>query len=180
MIADDAAARGIGGVMGGADSSCTDATTEVFVESALFDPVRIARAGRTLGILSDARYRFERGVDPEFVLPGLEIATRMILKFCGGEPSEIVVAGAVPAWKRAIDFDIARVKSLGGVDVPRPEIVRILTNLGFAVTDGATLKVTPPSWAQRCRRRRRSGGRDRAHLRPGQSAVRADDAAPMP
>ena len=146
VIADDEAARGIGGVMGGEDSSCTEATTDVFVESALFDPVRIARAGRILGILSDARYRFERGVDPEFVVPGLELATKMILEFCGGEPSEIVVAGAPLEWRREIAFDIARVRSLGGIEVPKGEIVRILTNLGFGVKDGANLLVSPPSW----------------------------------
>jgi phenylalanyl-tRNA synthetase beta chain len=146
VIADDHAARGIGGVMGGEDSSCSEATTDVFVESALFDPVRIARAGRKLGILSDARYRFERGVDPEFVVAGLELATRMILQFCGGEPSEIVVAGAVPEWRRKIAFDIARVKSLGGIDVPQDEIARILRNLGFTVETGAPMMVTPPSW----------------------------------
>ena len=146
VIADDEAARGIGGVMGGEDSSCTDATTDVFVESALFDPVRIARAGRILGILSDARYRFERGVDPEFVVPGLELATRMILKFCGGEPSEVVVAGGPPNWRREIAFDIARVKQLGGIDVAKIEIIDILGRLGFTVKDGATLTVTPPSW----------------------------------
>ncbi len=148
VIADDEAARGIGGVMGGEDSSCTDATTDVFVESALFDPIRIARAGRILSILSDARYRFERGVDPEFVVPGLELATKMILKLCGGEPSEIVVAGQVPEWRREIAFDVRRVKSLGGVDVEKGEIVRILNNLGFEVASGASggMKVTPPSW----------------------------------
>ena len=146
VIADDEAARGIGGVMGGEDSSCTAATTDVFVESALFDPIRIARAGRILGILSDARYRFERGVDPQFVLPGLELATKMILRFCGGEPGEIVVAGAPPAWRREIAFDIARVRQLGGVDVPKDEIVDILSRLGFQVADGAALTVVPPSW----------------------------------
>src|SRR5262249_25545661 len=82
VIADDVAARGIGGVMGGEDTACKEATTDVFIESALFDPISIARTGRTLGIASDARYRFERGVDPEFVLPGLELATKMILQFC--------------------------------------------------------------------------------------------------
>ncbi len=146
VIADDVAARGIGGVMGGEDSSCTEATTEVFVESALFDPVRIARAGRILGILSDARYRFERGVDPEFVLPGLELATKMILNFCGGEPSEIVVAGAPPEWRREIAFDISRVRSLGGIEVGKDEVVDILKRLGFGVKDGAALTVSPPSW----------------------------------
>jgi phenylalanyl-tRNA synthetase beta chain len=146
VIADDAAARGIAGVMGGEDSSCTEATTDVFIESALFDPVRVARAGRLLGIVSDARYRFERGVDPQFVLPGLELATKMILNFCGGEPGEVVVAGGIPKWRRSIAFDPAHVKRLGGLDVAKSETVSILTRLGFEVEDGATLQVTPPSW----------------------------------
>jgi phenylalanyl-tRNA synthetase beta chain len=147
VIADDSGAQGIGGVMGGELSSCTDATTDVFVESALFDPISIARTGRKLGIISDARYRFERGVDPEFVLPGLELATKMILSFCGGEPSEIVVAGAPPSWKRSIDFDPGHVARLGGIEVAKAEQVAILKRLGFAVEEaGATLKVSPPSW----------------------------------
>ncbi|MBL6939028.1 MAG: phenylalanine--tRNA ligase subunit beta [Alphaproteobacteria bacterium] len=147
VIADDAGAQGIGGVMGGEDTSCTDATTDVFVESALFDPISVARTGRKLGIVSDARYRFERGVDPEFVLPGVELATKMILNFCGGEPSELVVAGAPPAWKRTIDFDPQHVLRLGGIDVPKDEQIAILKRLGFTVEDaGAMLKVSPPSW----------------------------------
>jgi phenylalanyl-tRNA synthetase beta chain len=146
VIADDEAARGIGGIMGGEDSSCTETTTDVFVESALFDPVRIARAGRILGIVSDARYRFERGVDPEFVLPGLELATKMILEFCGGEPGEVVVAGSPPDWKREIAFTPDAVLKLGGMDVPDDEIVRILTRLGFTVEGRSPMKVTPPSW----------------------------------
>ncbi len=146
VIADDNAARGIAGVMGGEDSSSTATTTDVFVESALFDPVRIARAGRVLGILSDARYRFERGVDPEFVIPGLELATKMILGFCGGEPSDIVVAGAPPAWQRTIPFASGEVKRLAGLDLPPNEIIRILTNLGFVVKGGDVMEVMPPSW----------------------------------
>ena len=146
VIADDAGAQGIGGIMGGEDSSCTDATTDVFVESALFDSISIARTGRKLGIVSDARYRFERGVDPEFVVTGLELATKMILEFCGGEPSDVVVAGAPPNWKRVIDFNPAYVAQLGGLDVPKSETVSILKRLGFGVEDGATLKVSPPSW----------------------------------
>ncbi|MBS0470070.1 MAG: phenylalanine--tRNA ligase subunit beta [Proteobacteria bacterium] len=147
VIADDNGPQGIGGVMGGEDSSCTDATTDVFVEAALFDPISIARTGRKLGIISDARYRFERGVDPEFVLPGIELATKMILEFCGGEPSELVVAGAPPAWKRSIDFDPGHVSRLGGIEVPKSEQIAILKRLGFTVEDaGASLKVSPPSW----------------------------------
>ena len=146
VIADQKVARGIAGVMGGEDTSCTESTTNVFIESAYFDPVRIAQTGRKLGILSDARYRFERGVDPEFVVPGLELATKLILEFCGGEPSEIVVAGRVPDWIRTIMFLPAAVKRLAGIDVPKPEIVRILTNLGFTVTGDNPLSVQPPSW----------------------------------
>jgi phenylalanyl-tRNA synthetase beta chain len=146
VIADDAAARGIAGVMGGEDTGCSETTVNVFIESAWFDPARTARTGRKLGILSDARYRFERGVDPEFVVAGLELATQWILDWCGGEASQIVVAGSPPAWRREIAFDIGRVHSLGGIEVGKDEIVRILTNLGFGVTDGATLTVSPPSW----------------------------------
>ncbi|MFL5240353.1 MAG: phenylalanine--tRNA ligase subunit beta, partial [Rhizomicrobium sp.] len=146
VIADEKAARGIAGVMGGADTACTESTTNVFIESAYFDAARIAQTGRKLGIVSDARYRFERGVDAEFVVPGLELATSLILEFCGGEPSEIVVAGAVPEWRRTIAFSPAAVKRLAGVEVPKPEIVRILTKLGFSVTGEEPLAVQPPSW----------------------------------
>jgi len=146
VIADGTAARGIAGVMGGEDSSCTESTTDVFVESAWFDPITVARTGRMLGIVSDARYRFERGVDPEFVVPGLELATKMILNFCGGEPSEIVVAGAAPNLKKTIEFAPAFVKRLAGLEVSKSEIIAILTKLGFNVEDGAVLRVTTPSW----------------------------------
>jgi phenylalanyl-tRNA synthetase beta chain len=146
VIADDGGARGIAGVMGGEETGCSDTTMNVFIESALFDPVRVAATGRKLQLQSDARYRFERGVDPQFVVPGLELATQLILDWCGGEPSDIVVAGAVPPWRREIAFSPAMVKRLGGLDVPEAEIVRILTNLGFAVEGSQSLKVVPPSW----------------------------------
>src|SRR5258706_9239007 len=146
VIADEEAARGIAGIMGGEDTSCTLATTEIFLESALFDPLRTARTGRRLGIISDARYRFERGVDPEFVIPGLELATRLILDLCGGEPSEIVVAGGPPEWKRNVPFAPAEVKRLAGLDLPSAAIIRILTNLGFTVKGGDVLEIMPPSW----------------------------------
>jgi phenylalanyl-tRNA synthetase beta chain len=99
-IADPAGVRSLGGVIGGEATGCTEATTEVLVEAALFDPIRTAATGRRLEIVSDARYRFERGIDPAFVGPGIEVATRLILELCGGEPSEIVVAGAEPNWRR--------------------------------------------------------------------------------
>ena len=147
VIADDAAARGIAGIMGGEDTSCTEATVNVFMESATFDPVRTAATGRKLQLMSDARYRMERGVDPEFVVPGLELATQYILEWCGGTPSDIVVAGAVPTWKRTIAFDPATVKRLGGLEVDVREIERILTALGFEVRAALPgLNVTPPSW----------------------------------
>ncbi|MGZ5933160.1 MAG: phenylalanine--tRNA ligase subunit beta [Rhizomicrobium sp.] len=146
VIADDAAARGIAGVMGGEETGCSDTTANVFIESAYFDPIRTARTGRRLGIISDARYRFERGVDPEFVVPGLELATQLILEWCGGEASANVVAGHVPEWRRTISFDPRYVAHLGGLDVPKSETVSILKRLGFAVEDGSILKVTPPSW----------------------------------
>jgi phenylalanyl-tRNA synthetase beta chain len=146
VIADDAGAQGIGGVMGGEDSGCTESTVSVFIEAAYFDPIRTARTGRRLGITSDARYRFERGVDPEFVLPGLELATQLILDWCGGEASDIVVAGKVPQWRRTIAFDPNYVMQLAGLAVPKSETVSILERLGFEVQDGAKLHVVPPSW----------------------------------
>ena len=146
VIADEEKARGIAGVIGGEDTGATPETTEVFVESALFDPVRIAATGRKLGIVSDARYRFERGVDPEFVLPGLELATTLILEFCGGEASEIVVAGAPLPWRRVIAFDPAAVKRLAGLALGDEDIIRILRKLGFGVEGSGVLRVSPPSW----------------------------------
>ena len=146
VIADEVAARGIAGVMGGEATGCTERTTEVFLESALFDPVRTARTGRRLGIVSDARYRFERGVDPEFAIPGLELATRLILEFCGGEPSEIVVAGGPPEWKHTLAFSPAEVKRLAGLELPRDAIIRILTKLGFGVAGTEPMQAMPPSW----------------------------------
>jgi phenylalanyl-tRNA synthetase beta chain len=146
VIADDAAARGIAGVMGGAESGCSETTTDVFIESAFFDPVRTARTGRTLGIISDARYRFERGVDPEFVLGGLELATKLILEICGGEASDISVAGEAPEWKRVIEFDPAIVARLAGLSLPQAEIIEILKRLGFGIEGKGAFRVTPPSW----------------------------------
>jgi phenylalanyl-tRNA synthetase beta chain len=146
VIADEEAARGIGGVMGGMETGCTEATTDVFIESALFDPLRIARTGRTLGIISDARYRFERGVDPEFVLPGLDLATKLVLELCGGEPSEVVAAGAPPSWERTIAFDPGHIERLAGLTLPDAETFRILTKLGFGVEGVGVLRVMPPSW----------------------------------
>ena len=146
VIADDAGARAIAGVMGGEDSGCTDSTTEIFLESAYFDPVRTGRTGRVLGIHSDARYRFERGVDPEFVVPGLELATQLILELCGGEASEPTISGRAPEWRRTIRFDPAEVTRLGGFVLPDQEIRRILESLGFLISGSGVLDVVPPPW----------------------------------
>ena len=149
VIADDKAVLGLGGIMGGEMSGSTATTTDVFVESAYFDPVRTAATGRKTGINSDARYRFERGVDPEFVMPGCDLAVGMIRDLCGGEASELIVAGAVPSYEKIIDFDPARVRRLTGLDVPRAGIEKILTALGFILGPGAQdhlIGVTVPSW----------------------------------
>lgn len=146
VIADDARALSIAGVMGGENSGCTEGTRNVFVESAWFDPQRIAAAGRKLGIVSDARYRFERGTDPAFVVPGLELAAKLILEFCGGEPAETVVAGRPPTRKEAIAFSARDLRRLVGIDLPPSEIRDILTSLGFAVDGDVAMRVAPPSW----------------------------------
>ena len=147
VIADDAKVLGFGGVMGGEESGSTEETADVFVESAYFDPYRTARTGRDTGIVSDARYRFERGVDPAFVVPGLELATQMILELCGGEPSNVVIAGSVPETKKEISFDTARIEKLTGLKLGKAEAANILSALGFGVTDaGGNLAVTVPSW----------------------------------
>lgn len=147
VIADDAGALALGGVIGGEPSGCTERTANVFIESALFDPVRTAATGRRHDIESDARYRFERGVDPTFARDGMEIATRMILELCGGEPSEIVVAGGPPDWRREITLRPGRVRRLGGIDLPRTEIGKILDSLGFdAESVGDDVKVAVPPW----------------------------------
>ncbi|HEX4159969.1 MAG TPA: phenylalanine--tRNA ligase subunit beta [Rhizomicrobium sp.] len=146
VIADDERALSIAGIMGGEESGCTEATTNVLVESAWFDPQRIAATGRKLGIQSDARYRFERGTDPAFVVPGLELATKLILEFCGGEPAETVVAGKPPIVTHEISFSPRPVRRLAGIDLPAAEIRAILTSLGFAVDGSDEMRVTPPSW----------------------------------
>ncbi len=150
-IADDAGVQSLGGVIGGEPTACTETTTEVFVEAALFDPIRTAATGRRLEIISDARYRFERGVDPAFVGPGLEIATRLILELCGGEASEVVVAGAAPDWQREYLLRPERLAGLGGLHVPPAESRAILETLGCTISEAAaehrgSLRVEPPSW----------------------------------
>ena len=143
VIGDASGAIGLGGVMGGASTGCSETTTDVFVESAWFDPIRIAQTGRTLGIASDAQYRFARGVDPESLLPGLELATRLILDICGGEASEAVLVGQAPGRPAPFAFDRGYVEALSGLSLDRGRIDGILSALGFSL-DGD--QVAPPSW----------------------------------
>ncbi len=143
VIADAKGAESIAGIMGGEHSGCDAATRDVLIESALWDPANIANTGRRLGIVTDARYRFERGVDPAFCVPGCDLATEFVVKICGGEPSRMVVAGGPSAPRRSIDFPYSEVKRLIGVDIPRHEGEAILTRLGFVVREG---EVLAPSW----------------------------------
>ena len=142
-ISDDAGVESLAGIMGGEVSGCSDATTDVFLESAYWDPITIAATGRALKINSDARYRFERGVDPAFTLDGLDLATQMIMDLCGGEASEIAVDGAAIDTKRAYKLNPARVISLVGMDIPESEQRQTLTALGFEMKGNMA---TPPSW----------------------------------
>ena len=147
VIADDHGVESLAGIMGGEASGCSEATTDVLIESALWNEINIAQTGRKLGINSDARYRFERGVDPAFMVPGLEMATRLVMELCGGTPSENVVVGNAFGDDRVIDFPLTEVKRLAGIDVPLSEMKRILGHLGFMVAgSGPVVKVAVPSW----------------------------------
>ncbi len=150
VIADDKGVESIVGVMGGEHSGCDETTTEVLIESALWDPTNIAHTGRKLGISTDARYRFERGVDPAFTLPGLEVATKLVLDLCGGEPSHPVVVGDVNAPSRKLRFPWSETKRLTGLDISRDESAAILQRLGFAIEaapdDADAAIIAVPSW----------------------------------
>lgn len=147
VIADDTGVESLAGIMGGETTGVSETTTDVLIECALWDPLNIAQTGRKLGIQSDARYRFERGVDPAFLLPGLELATQMVTELCGGTPSEVVVAGNPEVPERVIDFPLTELKRLAGLDVPLTEMKRVLTHLGFFVAgQDKKVKVAVPSW----------------------------------
>ena len=150
VIGDDTGVLSLAGIMGGASSSCDANTTDVLVEAALFDAARTAQTGRALQISSDARYRFERGVDPAFTIPGMELATKLVLDFCGSPDTvvqDLEIAGAVPDPTRSILLDPAKCARHAGVDVAAEEQEKILASLGFAVVlKGAQMDVTPPSW----------------------------------
>ncbi len=144
VIADDKGVHDIAGIMGGEHSGCTEKTTDVLLEIAYFDPERIAATGRKLNLTSDARARFERGVDPAFLDVGLDILTDLILRICGGEASAVVRAGSPPAEPKQVSYDPALAQRLGGVAIPEAEQQRILEALGF--TAGADWTVTVPGW----------------------------------
>ena len=143
VIADDAGVHDIGGIMGGEHSSVTEGTTDLFLEIAWFKPERIARTGQALGLTSDARTRFERGADPAFLDPGLDLVTRLVLDICGGEASEAVRVGEPPIERRVVAFDPGRTAALGGIEVPADEQAAILERLGFEV-EGSSVSV--PTW----------------------------------
>ncbi len=143
VISDDNGPESLAGIMGGQASGCSDATTDIFLESAWWDPITIAATGRALKINSDARYRFERGVDPAFTLPGLDLATQMILDLCGGQASDVMQDGAPVDTTRAYRLDTARVSSLVGMDIPADVQRASLAALGFTLQGDMA---TPPTW----------------------------------
>ena len=144
-------ACGLGGVMGGTHSGASEETRDVFIESAWFDPAVTRVTGRETGIDSDAKYRFERGMDPGFVVDGLELATRMVMTLCGGEPSDVAMAGSLPEAPAPIAFDPADIKRLLGIEIEPARMADMLERLGFACDTGAALwTVQVPSWRRDC------------------------------
>lgn len=146
VIADGSGVLGLGGIIGGETTGCTDETVNVFIEAAYFDPLRTAKTGRKTSINSDARHRFERGVDPDFVVPGLELATQLILDSCGGSPSDVFIAGEKPDARKTVAFPPSEVKRLTGVDVEPQRSEAILAALGFKVNRADLWLVDVPSW----------------------------------
>jgi phenylalanyl-tRNA synthetase beta chain len=146
VIADDAAVHDIGGIMGGEHSSVTEETTDILIECAYFTPEHIARTGQRLALTSDARSRFERGVDPAFLDTGLAIATAMAIELAGGEPSEIVRAGAPALDTLTVEYDPRRAEALGGLAVDEDRQRDILRRLGFEVRTAISWKISVPTW----------------------------------
>lgn len=144
VIADEAGVHDIAGIMGGEHSGCSETTTDMLLEVAYFTPERIAKTGQALALTSDARSRFERGVDPAFLDDAVEIITRLVLDICGGEASDIVRAGQPPVDRKTLAYDTSRCATLGGIDVPAEQQKAILESLGFEVA--ADWTVTVPTW----------------------------------
>ncbi|WP_377297666.1 phenylalanine--tRNA ligase subunit beta [Rhizobium sp. SGZ-381] len=148
VIADDKGVESIGGIMGGEHSGCDENTVDVLIESALWDPINIAKSGRALGIITDARYRFERGVDPNYMMPGLERTTQLVLELCGGTAAKAKVAGYKGYDARHVEFPFSEVERLTGLTVSVEESRTILTALGFEIVSGNEERATVavPSW----------------------------------
>lgn len=146
VIADDNGVLGFGGIMGGESTGCTDETVNVFVECAYFDPLRTAKTGRKTAITSDARYRFERGVDPNFILPGIHLAAQLILDICGGAPSRVDLAGDIPAFEKVVHFAPSQTRRLTGMQVEDEKTEEILSALGFGVKRADPWLIDVPSW----------------------------------
>ncbi|MEP2979989.1 MAG: phenylalanine--tRNA ligase subunit beta [Lentilitoribacter sp.] len=147
VISDDNGPESIAGIMGGEHSGCDENTTNVLIESALWDPMMVARTGRDMGIITDARYRFERGVDPNFMALGCELATQMVMDLCGGEASELSVTGFTKPDVKQVSYPFSEVKRLTGLDVSKEQSIDILTRLGFEVHgDGDIVDVSVPAW----------------------------------
>ena len=149
VIADDNGVESLSGIMGGEESGCDETTTDVLIEAALWEPLNIAQTGRKLGINSDARHRNERGIDPAFNMPGLDLATQLVMDLCGGTPTEVFLAGEIPQPMETIEFPLTEVKRLGGIDPSMAEVEEIFAKLGFVAKPhrlAGTLSVTVPSW----------------------------------
>ena len=147
VINDQERTIALAGIMGGAASAVTEKTTEIFLEAAIFDPIAIAKTGQRLDLTSDARQRFERGVDPQLVIPGLERATALILEICGGEASEIRTIGKLPGAHPNLNFPFSLLQTLGGITLPQTESMQILDSLGFTLKyHNEMASITPPSW----------------------------------
>lgn len=147
VIADDQGADSIAGIIGGVRTSCGIDTKNVLIESAIWDKINTAETGRKLGIITDARYRYERGVDPDFIVSGIEIATNMIQDICGGEASEIISLGEYKPDNKIINFNISEIERLVGISVDKESVIKILDKLGFMVKDmNENLSIKAPSW----------------------------------
>ncbi|UUX51328.1 phenylalanine--tRNA ligase subunit beta [Nisaea acidiphila] len=147
VLGDEHGIDDMAGIMGGERTGCTDETVNMYLEVAIFDPISVAMTGRKLNVLSDARYRFERGLDPTGPTWGVHLASKLVQEICGGEMSELVVHGQEEDWKRTITLRHSRIRSLGGIDVPEEKAMRILTDLGFEVSgSGEALSAVVPPW----------------------------------